>query len=557
MNIRSIRMLRFASHAATEVELPARGLVVVQGPNGAGKSALVEAVVAACWGKSLRGSALWLEAEAGHVGIESDVASVHRKRSAKGKGSLTWGARDPADLAALRLRNEPLGGDDFENNTKAQERLESLIGTFEVWKRTSVLSSSDAAHFALATDAERKLLLEQVLGLDRFDAAHSACRSDLRNAIAERNILQRDLEVARARLDGARAAWASADSILQSLELPDDEDELQAKILHVKQAKLDSAALVGEARDRLRKLDRSVAEATGHRAAARREADLIRARMSDKTCTKCGQSIAHKNANAQAELDDAERRAALPGPANDTAALEDEVAELDGEYSSIAAKVLVLEQRLARCSRSHLAREQALKAANKASLDLADWTQSHSMAVDMLAGQSCNVEVLEACELVLGMRGVRATMLDRALGAIQQQANAWLKRLAFPGSIELSSTTEQKSGKVVDAISLDVAGAGGGKYRGSSGGERRRIDVALLLGLAEVAAAARGGRKGTLFCDELFDALDTEGVHAAADALVDLAKDRTIVVITHSEELAARLPAALRLRVEAGTVIQS
>jgi hypothetical protein len=39
-------------------------------------------------------------------------------------------------------------------------------------------------------------------------------------------------------------------------------------------------------------------------------------------------------------------------------------------------------------------------------------------------------------------------------------------------------------------------------------GQRRRIDVALLLALAEVSQAASGGEQGTIFADEVLDSLD-------------------------------------------------
>jgi DNA repair exonuclease SbcCD ATPase subunit len=142
--------------------------------------------------------------------------------------------------------------------------------------------------------------------------------------------------------------------------------------------------------------------------------------------------------------------------------------------------------------------------------------------------------VLAHCEEVLGLRGVRSSMLAKLLGSLENAANSWLERVAGKGMrLELKSYSENKSGGVSDAISLQVHGAGQGHgYQACSGGERRRIDIALLLAFAG---------KGTLFLDECLDALDIAGIEAVASVCEDLAAERCVVLITHNEELSARI----------------
>ena len=78
--------------------------------------------------------------------------------------------------------------------------------------------------------------------------------------------------------------------------------------------------------------------------------------------------------------------------------------------------------------------------------------------------------------------------------------------------------------------------------------------MALLLALGEVAAGASGTRPGTLWCDEVFDSLDTQGCEAVSEAIQEMSRDRCVVVISHNPRLVEMLPDARRLHVESGKV---
>jgi DNA repair exonuclease SbcCD ATPase subunit len=175
------------------------------------------------------------------------------------------------------------------------------------------------------------------------------------------------------------------------------------------------------------------------------------------------------------------------------------------------------------------------------------------VAAKELAAQARSTAELDAVDTVLGLRGVRAHLLGRALGGIEAQAQAWLARLGGLG-LSLKPYAEKADGGIADSISLEV---GGRPYRAASGGERRRVDVALMLALAETASGAeRGGMApDVLLFDEVLDALDADGAAAVGAAIQSLALDRAVLVITHSAVVGEAFGAAiLRLRVEGGRV---
>lgn len=585
MNIRRIKLVNVYGHACTTVELPDAGVAVVTGPNGAGKSGLfLEGVALGLWGKTLRGAPGWGPESGGEAMVTLDLAGLAVERiRAKNKTTLHWkAAEDGTEEGNVYGAISRLGGQvprgntvEFETATKAQEALERLIGTFDVWRRTAAFSSSDAAHFSLATDGERKRLLESVLGIERFDEGLDGCRADLKHQDAKTHQLEVTVAEARAsvaahkkheqtmREDADKFAETAPEPLPKpTLHLPGGKTVGDLRAL-ADQASVEARALAV----RLAKLDEAVGGANGD---ARRATELAN-RVNVTECPNCKQAIdkAHADKLRKVAADAKEKaQAEARRVAADRDQLRAEHNELEWERNTLLEQVGVAQQaeqahkvaeaqwRARELEREKWAAQKAAREEShrKAAELLAAVETALAKAEDNLVHERVEVQTLGAVETVLGLKGPRAQLLGRALGGVEAVANAWLGRFGLTGlQVQLKPYEEKKSGGVKDAISLEVAGAGAGHgYKAASAGERRRIDVALLLGLAEVAGASRGVRPGTLFFDEVFDALDTEGVESVTTALEELAQDRCVVVITHNVELARSLAAARRFHVEEG-----
>jgi DNA repair exonuclease SbcCD ATPase subunit len=529
--IRSIEFsgfMRAPQKKPARFELPESGVVLVTGENGAGKSSVAEAVACGLWGKSLRGASGWRAEEPGEVIVDCAAVLTYRKRTKSGKQDLSWSAwRDGTAEPAQQ----------FENASKAQDALAAFIGDFDVWRRTHVFSSADAAHFTLATDAERKRFLEVVLGLDRFDAALERCREDKKKADRTARDTQERLASVEAEQRTAAELLDQRKRDLADLPPPADASELRA---HRGVVGAESTA----AGQRLQAAQRAVSEA--ERALGRLEGEAnaharaVLEASKSKVCPSCKRPLP---AGQQAAVPPGPNGAELHGTLDAVRAAQAERQAAQEADRSVAGRIREIDSKLAELERAAQQRaklEKELKQLEKrhkeARAGILDAQDEHDAAMHDLA-------LLATCEQVLGLRGVRAHVLASTLGGMEAIANGWLARVAGPDlTLKLESFTEKKSGGVSDAISLDVRGAGGGQgYRGASAGERRRIDVALLLALAEVSAAAAGRSPGTLFFDEVFDALDPPGVEAVAECLVELAQSRAVVVISHSRQLGSAL----------------
>lgn len=556
MNVVYLSLAGFTAHENTSIDLPDRGVVVIVGPNGSGKSSLVEAASYAGWGRTLRGTDPWVPGKAGSVVMEC---------AAGGTGlSVVW-RRTPAGGKTVGFGTGAEDCPTYENNTKTLEALEQILGPWEVWRRTRVFSSADAAHFSASTDAERKRLVEEILGLSRYDRAQGLCTA-ARKAAAELLSAARAAQaVAQERERGAaRLSSAAQEVLVQALPPPVDAAALVEKCAQL--MKLSSAAqddtdlsraenqrLNGELRvleradeDALRKL--RVAETSGGVCSAR-----------------CGHACGHPTDAQLAELR-AEHAAGKAVRAAERSALRtraevqaERIREGMEESSALSAAAAKARHEAGSATQATARRAYAQQQMDAAQVELAAAELAVKLAGEDLAATSGKVEVLEHVAVVLGMKGVRAHVLGQALGGLEAGATYWLSRLSGDlMRIRVSAYTEKKSGGLSDAISIQVApGAGDFRaYDSLSGGERRRVDVSLMLALGDVAAAAHAQGPGTTFVDEAFDALDAAGTRAVCGVVEDLGRDRCVVVITHSEELAAAIRADLRLRVDAGKLLR-
>lgn len=537
MKIKRIRLYGFMGHEDTNLELPDVGLIVVTGPNGAGKSSLIEGVAVGGWNKTLRGKPPWMDGTAGGVELETyDGLVIKRTRSAGGKGAL-----------------HVEGGPTYETATKAQEALDTRLWAFDLWRQACVFSSADADNFTGATDADRKRLLENVLGLACFDPALKSCRDDLRKAEQRLGGHQSRLGQVEAELAAERRRVADAQRSVETLKVEALPEGTADRV----------GALTDELEELRRKtseLERRAREASTGKGSRVAKVDELKRRL-DKlagdVCFTCGQSIGEEvRAKLRTELDvaHAETARAVQAAVAEADAAEAELTKVRTRKDAVAQERTELTTVVSGARRAEAALAEARKtlAAAKGSVDgLVDQLLDAEAAV---GEAQMVVDELLAVERVLGTKGVRAHVLGSALGGLEVMANDRLVRIAGEGmSVRISASRPKVDGTAADEVFMEVLGAGGGYgYQASSGGERRGIDVSVMLALAGLAEAAHGVSGGTLFCDEVFDALDAQRRAAVVSLLAEVAQERAVLVITHNEDLAARLPAALRCRVEGG-----
>lgn len=153
--------------------------------------------------------------------------------------------------------------------------------------------------------------------------------------------------------------------------------------------------------------------------------------------------------------------------------------------------------------------------------------------------QSMKIRDAEILIEAYGNRGVKALLLNGIVDPLNRISNEYLKMLgAKTFGIKFSASKELKSGEVrniFDISVLDYELQAVIPYAAYSGGESKRIDIAIILALLTVSSNTMD--IGLLVLDEVIDATDLEGAEAIVEILKSIAEDRTILMITHNDSV--------------------
>ncbi len=524
------------------VSLPESGIVLISGENGSGKSSLIEAISVGLWGKTLRGHRPWRKDMEGECVVSTDRVTVTRKH--KNTNSLEW--QEVGSKSVFR----------YETLTKTQTALEVLLGSWDVWRRTHVFSSQDAAHFTMSTDSERKRLLETILSINRFDEALEKCKFEYKSLQADFRTIDSHYEWLDGVCAGVAGQIAKLTTNLEILE----KDKLDQTPIHNYNLQL-YVMLLGIYQEKLENENQELlkfANLTGQQVAECKTLQRQLQGLQADHCYACGQALdTSKRTELQTRVN--ELRQEIEAISKQTST---QVAKISERRQILTTKIKEISQikslETEKCGYATSAHNAYLRSSSELQQAQATYKQHkvEKSAVYLSRKQLGNrIDTLDAVMVALGLKGVRSALLGTALSGVERIANLWLNRVSHrPVSIRLEPTTEKKSGGVSDTISLRIQGFEEDEYEALSGGERRRVDVALMLALAEVSSGLEGRTTGTLFFDELFDGLDMVGTQMVVECLQELSKNRCVVVISHSEALATHLRPKMRLVVCNGVI---
>jgi len=137
-----------------------------------------------------------------------------------------------------------------------------------------------------------------------------------------------------------------------------------------------------------------------------------------------------------------------------------------------------------------------------------------------------------------GNKGIKSLLLDEIIPQLNTRVNFYATSL-LDDVIGISFDTEStlKSGESRDKFDVKISMENSKiDYSLCSAGEKRRIDIAILLALQSLVFERNAKNCNLLVFDEVFDSLDRTGVERVVNLLNEEAKQKTIYVISHMQE---------------------
>lgn len=479
------------------------------------------------------------------------------------------------------------GGEDLTgpSNTATQSTLESIIGyDFSSYCRTTIFTDDSSLAFATANDKEQKSFLERILDLSLYSEAQRVAKSkvtDLKSDLAKLTIQFRGLE------EGREKSLTRMEKLVEDFEnfeskkstrlnaVQRDIKEISAKL---KTPPVDLSPQINELKtmdSKIREQKEKFSKKSWEIDSLNQKIRSLKVNIQDKEsdiealktakCFECKQDLPQDAKLASKQKSEAKLsslKADLKSCQKTLRQVQAEIKKLEspGEEKAVREQLNALLTEQATKDQEIEFHKRTLKNLRR---ELEDLEQSNpyqklfedaEMEITNLQTRMDQIQVevgkleteLEQNQFwVNGFsnQGIKSMLLDSVTPYLDDRVQKYAEVLTN-GKIQInfSTLTKLQSGETREKFSVDIDSSSGAKsHQGASAGEKRRIDIAILLALSDLADA-RYGNPGLMVCDEIFDCLDQTGISLLMGLLHEIGKEKAVYVVSHSSDLKSLFP---------------
>lgn len=558
-----------------------RGIVLVEGlnednrkssnSNGAGKSTIFESVVFSLYGRTLRGQKNDDVIMPGKKTCEMELDfefqgneyKIERKRGNAPSLGL-W--KNGEDITAMDIR-------------ATQSKIDEMI-PYNLFSNAVFFSGSTFESFVQAADADKKEIMSSMFGLSLFDKAKEIAsqkskkiKNSLIQSESKLTYLKDDIEKLKEekkaleiKLGELKSKGNLEEKKSELVQIQDAIEKNKEKMNFMRESVKDQR----DKKDKLMELENkqsgNLRDLQNQKSNIERELSKINKLKDEGKCPTCGQeitgdykgdeigeletklssideSVIHCNTNIS------KVKEAYSGIVEEIEKKEKRGHEIDREQMDQDEKSNVLARELNYIEKELSVIESSI---SKVGIDMENKKNEHIEVEKEIANLKEDFEIYEFWKEGFSPRGISNFVLELYLPRLNQLSNEYLSYLFDEDvSIRFLPYEELKTGKRRERWSVELGGSLN-SYIDCSNGERRRIDLAIMLALNNILRSRLNGIN-LLVVDEAFDPLDERGVESVLSLLEEQIKDiESFFVVTQRHDFGERFEKSILVRKKGG-----
>ena len=470
------------------------------GSNGSGKSAIIEAVVWGLFGRTIRKST-----------EEALINSQSKKdclvRITVNNNTVIERGKKPTHLKFIVGDTERTQA----NALGTQKLIEETLRTnYKVFLASTVFGQQNTMGFINATPDDKRTIIKNFLNLDDLFALRESVKylkSQYSQTIKKQNAIVTEHEISIASFD---KKLKDLSKLREDVEGKYDEATLSLSLEEVVDAEKANASANWE----MKLLNRQINDLDLRIINAKQQLKLGPV---TKTCSTCGQEVEedHLPEKLQKDIDGYLEKMIL----------------LDEDHSYQFERIV--DTPISSSQYHKIIEYNQLKKESDTFEGLREETKEKiQKAHDIKQDYNSKYETMRFWEKAFSEAGLVKYIIRNILKYLNGKVNFYLSHLS-KGKFFLEFNEELKEtithqGREVHYISL-------------SGGEKRKIDLAVLLGLQQLLAISSTEESNLMFFDEIAENLDQDGLDGLYILVSELKKEKTLFVITHNNYLKSLL----------------
>tara|TARA_R110000824_G_scaffold128983_3_gene290162 strand:- start:28883 stop:30466 length:1584 start_codon:yes stop_codon:yes gene_type:complete len=514
MKIKSIKIQNFYSFESAEVNFDKfKNIVLIKGvnkdakgSNGAGKSAFVEAIYFGLTGKTIRKS------------TEDAIIHVNHKKNCSVDLQLDNGVRifrqkKPSKLQLFIDEKE----ETRESIAHTQEYIDSYLNiNYKVLLSSMFFGQGNTTTFLECSAEDKRNIIKTFLELDDiFDMrdrikSHKAgfynTMKEQDSLISEHKSMINEFKAKISKLKSAKKEFSDYDDSILSLSL---QDILEAEETESTR----SWQLVGIARE-LDDIESHLGKLKG------RLVEPVRG-----VCEKCGQSVKEEVHKAFLETEIAILEKEKIILLNSQEGLD--YGKVDIPISSKQFSKVLAYKELCRDETNYVELVEGFR-------------DKIQLREEVKAENKLNYEIMRFWEKAFSQQGIIKFIIKNVLDYLNNKVNYYL---SFLTNSEYTLYFNEELNEKVVTNGQDI------QYISLSGGEKRKVNLAVTMALKDLLLLTDKNQTNILFLDEIAENLDEEGINGLYALLQEIKKDKLVFVITHNKYLKTLLHSAPRLSI--------